>query len=40
MSSEGFEAFIASTTAPATAVPEMVDLFQRKPPWATGDNNK
>ena len=38
MSPEGFKAFIASITAPATAVPEMVELFGRKPPWTIGDN--
>jgi uncharacterized protein (DUF1778 family) len=39
MSPEGFEAFMAAITAPATAVPEMVDLLKRKSPEATGGAN-
>ena len=30
MSPKGFEAFMAAIAAPATAVPEMVDLFKPK----------
>lgn len=39
MSSEGFEAFMETITAPAAAVPEMVNLLKRKAPWAAGDTN-
>jgi len=35
MSPQGFRAFLAVIEAPATAVPELVDLFERKMPWAT-----
>jgi uncharacterized protein (DUF1778 family) len=38
MSPKGFDTFMAAITAPATAVPEMVELLKRKAPWATGDN--
>jgi len=38
MSPEGFDAFMAEIVAPATAVPEMVELFKRKAPWAAGDD--
>lgn len=33
MSEGGFAAFMSAITAPAQAVPEMVELFGRKPPW-------
>ena len=33
MSAAGFKAFIAALSAPATAVPEMVELFRRASPW-------
>lgn len=39
MSPEGFDAFMAAITAPAAAVPEMVDLLKRKAPEATGGAN-
>jgi uncharacterized protein (DUF1778 family) len=35
MSPKGFNAFMAAITAPATAVPELVDLLRREVPWAT-----
>jgi uncharacterized protein (DUF1778 family) len=38
MSPKGFDAFMAAVAAPATAVPEMVDLLKRKAPRAAGDN--
>jgi uncharacterized protein (DUF1778 family) len=36
MSPEGFRAFMAAIEAPATVVPEVVELFKRKAPWETG----
>jgi uncharacterized protein (DUF1778 family) len=33
MSPAGFKAFTAALSGPATAVPEMVELFRRKAPW-------
>jgi uncharacterized protein (DUF1778 family) len=39
MSPEGFDTFMAAITAPATAVPEIVDLLKRKSPRTTGDHN-
>jgi uncharacterized protein (DUF1778 family) len=33
MSPAGFKAFMAALSGPATAVPEMVELFRRKAPW-------
>jgi len=33
MSSAGFKAFVAALSGPATAVPEMVELFRRAAPW-------
>jgi uncharacterized protein (DUF1778 family) len=35
MSPAGFKAFAAALSGPATAVPEMVELFRRKAPWQT-----
>jgi uncharacterized protein (DUF1778 family) len=35
MSSSGFNAFIKSLAAPATAVPEMVAVLERPAPWET-----
>jgi uncharacterized protein (DUF1778 family) len=40
MSPKAFDAFLAAIAAPPTVVPEMVELFKRKPPWATGDDSK
>lgn len=37
MSAEGFDAFMAAVSGPATPVPEMVDLFRRAAPWETND---
>lgn len=34
MSPEGFDAFMAAIAGPAKPVPEMVELFVRKAPWA------
>ncbi len=39
MSPEGFAAFMAAIAAPATPVPEMVELFQHKAPWDNGSAN-
>jgi uncharacterized protein (DUF1778 family) len=33
MSPAGFKAFLAALSGPATAVPEMVELFRRAAPW-------
>lgn len=33
MSPAGFKAFMAALSGPATAVPEMVELFQHPAPW-------
>jgi len=33
MSPEGFSAFLHMLDAPATAVPEMVELVRRRAPW-------
>jgi uncharacterized protein (DUF1778 family) len=33
MSPAGFKAFMAALSGPATAVPEMVELFRRVAPW-------
>jgi uncharacterized protein (DUF1778 family) len=38
MSPQGFRAFMAAIEAPPTAVPELVELFKRKAPWANGTN--
>jgi uncharacterized protein (DUF1778 family) len=35
MSPAGFKAFMAALSGPATAVPEMVELFRRAAPWET-----
>src|ERR1700710_1589142 len=35
MSPAGFKAFVAALSGPATAVPEMVELFRRTAPWET-----
>lgn len=40
MSPEGFQAFMAAISAPATVVPEMVELLQRKAPWENGGVNE
>jgi uncharacterized protein (DUF1778 family) len=39
MSPAGFKAFMAALSAPAAAVPEMVELFRRAAPWET-DSSK
>jgi len=36
MSPDGFEAFLSIVSAPAVAVPEMVELARRAAPWETG----
>ncbi len=36
MSADGFAAFMAVLAAPATAVPEMVELAKRPAPWEPG----
>ena len=35
MSPAGFKTFITALSGPATAVPEMVELFRRAAPWET-----
>src|SRR5258708_31679635 len=35
MSRAGFKAFMAALSGPATAVPEIVELFRRAAPWET-----
>lgn len=35
MSAAGFKAFMVALSRPATAVPEMVELFKRTAPWET-----
>jgi uncharacterized protein (DUF1778 family) len=35
MSPAGFKTFMAALSGPATAVPEMVELFRRTAPWET-----
>jgi uncharacterized protein (DUF1778 family) len=35
MSPAGFKAFMAAVSGPATAVPEMMELFRRRAPWET-----
>jgi uncharacterized protein (DUF1778 family) len=35
MSPAGFKAFMAALSGPATAVPEMIELFRRPAPWET-----
>ena len=37
MSPAGFKAFMAALSGPATAVPEMTELFRRPAPWETGE---
>ena len=36
MSPEAFEAFKAAVGAPGTAVPELVEVLRRRPPWEDG----
>ncbi|MGA2290542.1 DUF1778 domain-containing protein [Bradyrhizobium sp.] len=36
MSPTGFKAFVAALSRPASAVPEMMELFRRSAPWETG----
>jgi uncharacterized protein (DUF1778 family) len=40
MSPGGFKAFMEALSRPAAAVPEMVELFQRKAPWESGDTKE
>jgi uncharacterized protein (DUF1778 family) len=35
MSPAGFKAFMTALSGPATAVPEMVEIFRRSAPWET-----
>src|SRR3954452_14781132 len=39
MSPAGFKAFIAALSGPATAVPEMVELFRRTAPWESDESS-
>ncbi len=36
MSSQGFKAVMALIEVPATAVPELVELFKYRAPWCVG----
>ena len=36
MSQDGFAAFMEAVSAPAVAVPDLVDVFKRSAPWDTG----
>jgi uncharacterized protein (DUF1778 family) len=38
MSPEGFTAFVEMLDRPAEAVPEMVELIQRRAPWDAGSS--
>ena len=38
MSEAGFAAFMDAVTAPAEPVPELVELFRRKAPWAAQED--
>ena len=40
MSARGFRAFMAAIEAPPRAVPELVELFRRTPPWEDGRENR
>jgi uncharacterized protein (DUF1778 family) len=40
MSAEGFAAFMAILSAPAAAIPEMVELAKRPAPWEPGYSAK
>ena len=40
MSAAGFKAFMTALSAPATAVPEMVDVLRRAAPWETGGSKR
>ena len=37
MSPAGFKAFMDALSKPASAVPELIELFQRTAPWESGD---
>ena len=39
MSPAGFKAFLAALSGPATAVPEMVELFRRAAPWESDESS-
>lgn len=39
MSPDGFDAFMSALSAPAAAVPEMVELARRPAPWETKDQS-
>ena len=40
MSPEGFDAFMAAVSGPATPAPEMVEIARRAAPWETGAASK
>jgi uncharacterized protein (DUF1778 family) len=40
MSPAGFEAFRKAVSAPPRAVPEMVEVLNRKAPWETGPKRR
>ena len=41
MSSAGFKAFLRAVSRPAKAVPEIIELAGRSPPWeASGENER
>jgi len=37
MSPAGFKAFMTALSGPATAIPEMVELFRRATPWESNE---
>ena len=37
MSASGFKAFMDALSKPASAVPELIELFQRTAPWESRD---
>jgi uncharacterized protein (DUF1778 family) len=39
MSPQGFKAFMAALSAPAAAVPEMVERLRRKAPWEDSEES-
>lgn len=40
MSPSGFNAFMKALAEPSTAVPEMVELLKRPPPWEASGSRK
>jgi uncharacterized protein (DUF1778 family) len=40
LSAASYEAFLEAISQPAKPVPEMVELFKRKPPWEEAERGK